>query len=123
MREGAMRKLLALCAALLVATPAFAKDIIGNFYGHTMKVTGPTGATHLFHYRPDFTFTENVNGHAYAGHWLVHGYSVCLMYGPPLNQALPDGRCVPIAANHYADKKTILAQDTPPRPLLIHIVR
>jgi len=117
-----MRKLLAICMTAMFATPVFANDIIGNFYGHTMKVTGPTGAAHYFHYRPNFTFTENVNGHAYAGHWLVRGYSVCLMYGPPLNQALPDGRCVPIAANHYADKK-VAAADTTPRALLIHIVR
>jgi hypothetical protein len=116
-----MRNLLTLCAALLLATPAFTKDIIGAFYGHTMKVTGSAGTVHYFHYNPDFTFTEQVNGHIYAGEWRVRGYSICLTYNPPLREALPDGRCTLIAANKYADRKVAAAVDTTPRPLLIII--
>ncbi|HEY5237294.1 MAG TPA: hypothetical protein VIJ62_02850 [Rhizomicrobium sp.] len=118
-----MRKLLMLCAALLVATPALAKDIIGGFYGHTMKLIGPTGSPHYFHYNSNFTFTEQVNGHAYSGYWRIRGYSICLTYNPPLNIALPEGRCVAIAANKIADVKVAAAVDTTPRPLLIHIIR
>jgi hypothetical protein len=120
MREDAMRKLFTLCAALLVATPAFAEDSIGAFYGHTMEVIGPTGAPHYFHYNPNYTFTEQVNGHVYSGGWRLHGSNICLNYDPPLNTALPGGRRVLIAANKVVDPKV---EDTTPRPLLIHIIR
>jgi hypothetical protein len=123
MREDAMKKILAVCAALFLATPAFATDVIGGFYGHTMKVTGSAGPPHYFHYNPDFTFTEQVNGQTYAGEWRVRGYSICLTYNPPLREALPDGKCTRIAANKYADQKVAAAVDTTPRPLLIHIIK
>lgn len=116
-----MRKLFAVCAALCLSTPVVAKDVIGAFYGHTMKVTAAAGMPHYFHYNPHFTFTEQVNGHTYTGEWRVRGYSICLTYDPPLREALPDGKCTLIAANKYADRKVAAVVDTTPRPLLIHI--
>jgi hypothetical protein len=120
-RGLAMMRAAAFAAVLLFATPAFAGDVIGAFYGHTMEETGPGGAVHRFRYHPDFTFGENVNGHAYQGHWLVRGYSVCLFYDPPL-AAAPEGRCLPIAAHRYADLSPApQSAQQRPHPLLIHI--
>lgn len=106
-----MRKVLITTAALaIIATPALADDVMANFYGNTIVVTGGMVESHT-HYRADKTFdvTASAMGmdYKFGGTWEIKGDQVCRTFVGEMPPNTTNPNCSPLSAHKVGETWTM----------------
>lgn len=106
-----MRKfLLTIAAFAVMATPAFADDVMANFYGNTIVVSGGMIESHT-HYRADKTFdvtaTAMGTDYKFSGTWELKGDQVCRTFVGDMPPGVTNPNCSPIASHKVGETWTM----------------